>query len=147
MSPFELREMLVELKAKTPGINKILPVVDDSMLANKVGNLTKSDNMILVGVLPSYGSNGQNVDNVRTVPITQLMILEKCDYSGLTEDKFWELYERTYQTMQSIKDEIVQMVSEDCPGYLVNIDVNSMNIDPVWGKVECCGWTMDLEFE
>ena len=147
MSPFELREMLVELKAKTPGINKILPVVDDSMLANKVSDLSSSDNMVLVGVLPRYASNGQNVDNVRTVPVTMLMVLEKCDYSGLSEDQFWEKYERTFQTIQKIKDEIIRMVSDDCPGYLSAIDVNSMEITPVWGKVECCGWTIDLDFE
>lgn len=145
MSPFELRELLIEIKTTIASINKSIPVVDDSMLANSINKLEKSDNMILVGVLPSYGSDGQNVDNVRTTVVTQLMVLEKCDYSDLTEDEFWELYERTYQTMQSVKDMIVQKVSEDCPSYLINIDVNSLDIDPVWGKAECCGWAMDLD--
>ncbi len=147
MSPFELRELLAEIKTGTTGINKSFPVVDDSMLANKVSEIGNDDNMILVGVLPSYGSAGQNVDNVRTVPVTQLMILEKCDYSGLTEDQFWEVYERTFQTMQRVKDLLVEKVSDDCPTYLMNINVNSLDMNPVWGYVECCGWTMDLEFE
>ncbi|MFC4688656.1 hypothetical protein ACFO4P_17070 [Epilithonimonas pallida] len=147
MSPFELREFLAELKSETNGINKTISAVNDSVLAKKVGSISPEQNMILVGVLPSYGSNGQNVDNVRTVPITQLMVLEKCDYSGMTEDQEWEMFQRTFLAITEIKETIVQKVSEDCPNYLINIDVNSLNIDPVWGKAECCGWSMDIEFE
>ena len=145
MSPFELRELLIEIKTVIASINKTIPVIDDSMLTNKISKLEKDDNMLLVGVLPSYGSDGQNVDNIRTTTVTQLMVLEKCDYSDLTEDEFWELYERTYQTMQTVKELIVLKVSNNCPTYLANIDVNSMDIDPVWAKAECCGWSMDLE--
>ena len=145
MSPIEFRELLAEIKAEIPEINTTIPVIDDSQLVSNLEKRKKSDNLLLVGVLPSYGSEGNNTDHVRQTTMCQLMILEKTDYSNLTADEFWLLFERCYQAIKKVREIIVRKAGEECLPYLVNIDVNGLGIDPVWKKAECNGYSFDFD--
>lgn len=144
MSPFELRELLAELKAQFPEIKKTIGVVDDSMLANKTSEIDKDSNFILVGVLPNYTTSGRNGDNVKETPISQLLLLEKTDYSNITDDEFWEIFQRTYLVMEKIKDWIIGQIEEGCLDYLRHLDINALDSDAVWKKAECNGYSLDL---
>ncbi|WP_049037518.1 hypothetical protein [Elizabethkingia anophelis] len=145
MSPNELRELLAEMKAEVTEINSAWGVIDDTHLGNTLESKSKDDNIFLVGVLPSYGSEGTSADNVKQNTACQFLILEKTSYSELTPDQFWEVFEKTYQAIEKIKGIILRKASEECLPYLYNIDVNSINIDPVRHKAECNGYSIDFE--
>lgn len=145
MSPNELRELLAEMKAEVPEINSAWGVIDDTHLGKTLESKSKDDNIFLVGVLPSYGSEGTSADNVKQNTACQFLILEKTSYSELTSDQFWEVFEKTYQAVEKIKKIILRKASEECLPYLYNIDVNSINIDPVRHKAECNGYSIDFE--
>ena len=145
MSPNELRELLAEMKAEVPEINSAWGVIDDTHLGNTLENKSKDDNIFLVGVLPSYGSEGDSVDNVKQNTICQFLVVEKTAYGELTPDQFWDVFEKTYQAIEKIKEIILRKASEDCLPYLFNINVNSINIDPVRHKAECNGYSLDFE--
>lgn len=145
MTPLEFRELLAEIKAEITEIKTIIPVIDDSQLVNSLEKRRKDDNLLLVGVLPSHGTTGSNTDNVRQTTVGQLMILEKTDYSALTSDEFWLLFERCYQAAKKMREILIRKATEDCLPYLTMLDVNSMNIDPVWKKGECNGYSFDFD--
>lgn len=145
MSPNELKELLAELKAEIPEINKTKGVINDSMLANKLDAHQREDNMILVGVLPEYGSSGTNVDNVKETTMTQLMVLEKTSYSDVDEDEFWDIFQRSYVVMRKIKEAIIRKATEECLPYLSNINVDGLDISPVWGLSDCNGYSIDID--
>ena len=54
-TPNDLRQFLAVCKAEIAAINYVLPVIDDSQMANDVSNVKKSQNLLLYGVLPDYG--------------------------------------------------------------------------------------------
>lgn len=145
MSPFELRELLVEIKNQFPEINKTFGVVDDSMLANKTSILKKEDNIILVGVLPNYSTSGKNSDNYVETPVTQLLFLEKSDYSDMTDDQFWELFQRTYTIMKKVKNWLIEKIEDGCFESIRFLDLNSLDGSAVWKKAECNGYSLDIE--
>lgn len=145
MSPLELKELLAEIKAELPVINRTKGVVNDSMLGNCLENHSRDDNQLLIGVLPSYGSIGKDTDNVRQTAICQLMILEKTAYGDLTDDQFWSIFERTYQTAKKVKEILIRKAGEDCLPHFVNIDVNGLDINPIWGLAECNGYSIDFD--
>lgn len=145
MSPKEFRELLAEIKAEIPEIKTIIPVINDSQLVSSLEKRRKEENLLLVGVLPSHGSTGSNTDSVRETTIGQLMILEKTDYSALTADEFWCLFERCYQAIKKVKEILIRKATEDCLPYLAHLDVNSLHIDPEWRKGECNGYSFDFD--
>ena len=145
MSPIELKELLAEIKAEVTAINKTKGVVSDGQLISKLDEISKDDNQILIGVLPSYGSNGENVDNVRETTICQLMVVEKVSYSDLDEDEFWAVFERAYQSIKLVREIIIRKAGEECLPYLANIDVNSLDINPIWGLSDCNGYSFDFD--
>lgn len=145
MSPLEFRELLNEIKAEIPEIKTIIPVIDDSQLVNTLEKRKKEDNLLLVGVLPSHGTTGSNTDNVKETTVGQLMILEKTDYSSLTSDEFWLMFERCYQAIKKVREILIRKATEDCLPYLTNLDVNALNIDPEWRKGECNGYSLDFD--
>lgn len=145
MSPIEFRELLTEIKAEIPEIKTIIPVINDSQLVNSLEKIRKEQNLILVGVLPSHGTTGSNTDNVKPTTVGQIIILEKCDYSSMTQDEFWLVFERCYQAVTGVREILIRKAMEDCLPYLTGLDVNSLNIDPEWKKGECNGYSFAFD--
>lgn len=145
MSPLELYELLQELKAEIPEINSAWIVVDDSQLIKNLGEKSRDDTLFLVGILPSYGTNGNSADAYKDTAVSQLMILDKTDYGDLKDDDLVALFERTYQVAKAVKLALLRIATEECRIYLSGLEVNSLDLDPVWKKAECNGWSLDLE--
>ncbi len=146
MSPKELQELLIEIKSEIPEINSTWLVVDDSQLGNTLENKSLSDNAYLIGVMPNYGTLAKNQDNYKETITSQLLILEKTDYSELTQDEFIAVFERTYQIMRKVKLLLISKMEERCYSQLYNLDVDALDAFPVWKKSQCNGWSLDLEF-
>lgn len=142
MTPIELKEMLSEIKSEIPEITTTICLIDDSDLSDFAGDLV-SNNMALVGVIPSYEHLGK-IGSFKTLPIFQLDIIEKTDYSAINNDEFVALYERTLKVLFKVRDFVLEKIEEGCYPMLSNIDVTSMTIDPIKKKSQCNGWSMDI---
>lgn len=142
MTPIELKAMLSELKAEIPEIERTICLVDDSDLADFTENLSTSE-MALVGVIPSYGHLGE-ISKFRTVPVFQLDIIEKTDYSALDNDQYVMLFERTLKILFRVRDLLLAKMEDGCYPMLSNIEVTSLQIDPIKNKSQCNGWSMDI---
>ncbi|WP_018676130.1 hypothetical protein [Riemerella columbina] len=145
MSPKLFNELLQEIKSEIEGINKAWIVVDDSQLGNTLERREKSDNAYLVGVLPSYGTDAINADAIKDTMVSQIMVLEKTDYSELSEEEFIEVFERTYQLMRKVRNILIRKISDPCYMPMANIDLNALDFDPVWKKSQCNGWSLDIQ--
>lgn len=145
MSPKQLKELLSEIKSSVPGINAAFPVVDDSQLATKIENKSTFDNIMLIGVLPQYGRNGVNVDSSKRDLAGMLLIVEKTDYSDLSDDDFIDLYERTFVVAEAVEKHLLNNASEGCYSTLSFLDVNSIIIRPVWKKAGCNGYSLEFD--
>lgn len=147
MSPQQLNTLLTEIKAKVAAINSAWMVIDDSQLVKTLAEKYSEDNMFLVGVLPSYGTNGSNADSYRNTTRSMLFVLEKTDYSDNDQEQFIELFERTFQAAKLIREEILNLATESCSGFLRHIAVDSIQILPEWKKADCNGWSINFEIE
>lgn len=147
MSPKEFREFLHETKTAINGINKAWLVVDDSQLGNTLEQSLQSDNAYMVGVLPSYGSKGRSIDAVQGTMVSQIFIVEKTDYSDLTDDDFIDVFERTYQLAIAVRDRLVEVLASGCYAGNGNLDLDNLEIVPVWKKSQCNGWSIYFNLE
>ena len=142
MTPIELKEMLAEIKSEIPEIMKTISLIDDSDLSDFAAEMMTSE-MVLVGVIPSYEHVGK-IGAFKTLPIFQLDIVEKTDYSAINNDEYVALYDRTLRIMFKVRNFVLEKIEEGCYPMLSNIDVTSMTIDPVKKKAQCNGWSMDI---
>ncbi|VDH05861.1 hypothetical protein [Bergeyella zoohelcum] len=147
MSPKELREFIHELKTEIKGINRAWLVIDDSQLVNTLEQREKVDNAYIIGVLPSYGTRVKHNDAYKRTLISQILILEKTDYSELTEDEFIDVFERTYQLAKKVADKLVEKISENCFSPELMLEIDDLNIVPVWKKGQCNGWSVEFSLE
>lgn len=146
MSPKEYNEFLQELKSEIEGINKAWLVVDDSQLGNTLERRSAEDNAFLVGVLPSYGTNGKR-DAVKDTLVSQLLIIEKTDYSELTEEEFVNIFERTYQLAKKVRNFLIEKMESGCYISFANLDIDGIEIVPIWKKSQCNGWSVEFSLE
>ena len=144
MTPVQLNNLLTEIKTEIPSIKKTYALVDDSQLVNYLQDFHSADNQLLLGVFPDYGKTG-NVSGHRTTSVNMLMILEKSDYSTLTYDEYIALFERTFQTANTIVDFLISKAEMGCSSLLEHIDVEGITIEPVWRKADCNGYSINFE--
>lgn len=144
MTPKEFREFIQETKTEIEGINRAWIVVDDSQLGQSLEQRSKEDNAYLIGVLPSYEAQVRNSDNVKSAIISQILVLEKTDYSELTEDEFIDVFERTYQIAKSVAERLQNKLDGGCffGGSMPLLE--ELEIIPIWKKSQCNGWSINF---
>lgn len=143
MSPKEYYELIQEIKSSVEGIGRAWLVVDDSQLGNTLEAKSKEDNAFLIGVLPSYGASG-DYDAIRETLLSQLLVVEKVDYSELTEEDFVQVFERTYRLALMVRDFLIQKLGSGCYSYVGFLDIDDLEIVPVWKKSQCNGWSIEF---
>ncbi|MHA7822469.1 hypothetical protein ACVVIH_06875 [Chryseobacterium arthrosphaerae] len=143
MRPLELKEMLSEIKSENSEINRCITLVDDSDLADFMSDVSPSNNMLLVGVIPSYGHKG-NISSFKMLPVFQLQVLEKTDYSALNNDAFVLLFERTLIVAEKVRDFVFDKIEDGCYPMLSGLSLGNIEIDPVRAKTSCNGWSIDF---
>jgi len=143
MTPLELKELLSEIKSEIPEINRTISLIDDSDLADFAADMSTSDNMSLVGIIPSYQHSGE-IGKFKMLPIFQLQVIEKTDYSALNNDEFVLLYQRTLVVIEKVRDFLIDKVEDGCYPTLSNLDITGLVIDPVKKVSQCNGWALDI---
>ncbi len=147
MTPKEFREFIQETKTEIEGINRAWIVVDDSQLGQSLEQRSKEDNAYLIGVLPSYEPQVRNSDNVKSAIISQILVLEKTDYSELTEDEFIDVFERTYQIAKSVAERLQNKLDGGCFFAGEMLLLEDLEIIPIWKKSQCNGWSINFSIE
>lgn len=147
MTPKEFREFIQETKTEIDGINSAWIVVDDSQLGQSLEQRSKDDNAYLIGVLPSYEAQVRNSDNVKDAIISQILVLEKTDYSELTEDEFIDVFERTYQIAKSVAERLQNKLDGGCFFAGSMLLLEDLEIIPIWKKSQCNGWSINFSIE
>lgn len=147
MTPKEFREFIQETKTEIDGINRAWIVVDDSQLGQSLEQRSKDDNAYLIGVLPSYEAQVRNSDNVKDAIISQILVLEKTDYSELTEDEFIDVFERTYQIAKSVAERLQNKLDGGCFFAGSMLLLEDLEIIPIWKKSQCNGWSINFSIE
>lgn len=145
MSPLQFNNLLQELKNRVPGIGAAWMVVDDSQLTKNLSDRSQDENTFLVGVLPNYGNTGDNADAWRETTQGLILILDKTDYSELSQEDFIQVFEDTYQKAKAVKMAIIEMVTEGCNSALRFLEVSSLQMEPEWKKAQCNGWSLSFD--
>lgn len=127
-------------------INRNKLVVDDSQLTNYLQNHRRSDNAMLIGVLPEFGANASDPDNFLFRASTMLMVLNKTNYSAENYDSYFQIFEDTYIIAEKIVKKLLTDSMAGCT-YLRYLQPQSIQIVPVWNKSECEGWSIQFNFD
>ncbi len=147
MSPSQLNVLIQQLKETDPAINAAWMVVDDSQLTKNLAERGAYENMFLVAVLPNYGTTGTNADNYRTTTQGMLMILEKTDYSELSQEELIAVFERTFVVAERLRNSLLEQATTGCAHFLRNMFVDSLQLEPLWKKADCNGWSLTFDIE
>lgn len=143
MTPLELKELLSEIKSEIPEINTAKTVVDDADITRFVGDLNTDHNMVLIGAIPSYSHKGK-ISAFQMLPVFTLFVMEKCDYSSISNDEYIVLLDRTFAVMVKVRDFLLEKIEDGCYELLNGLDVTAMEIDPAKHKADLNGWSMDI---
>lgn len=147
MGPLNLKNLLTHLNTEIDEINKDWIVINDSHVGQILSEVSTNENIFLIGLLPNYDTQGQDSDNFRTVAFSQLLILEKTDYSDLNQEQFLEVFQRTFAVTEQIRDLLIEYSAEkQCQfPYLMQLDINSLRMEPIYKLSQCNGWSLEIE--
>lgn len=134
-----------EIKSQIPEIKSTFLVIDDSQLSNYLKETSESDNLILVGFIPSHSIDGSTDDPLTTDSMVWL-ILKKTDRS---QRSFIE----TMQECQRVTKTLVKKMINDKPsfdnscGIMRMLQIATINIDPVWAINSCDGYEISYQLK
>ncbi len=144
----QLQDFLQENQTEIAAINSNYTFIDDSQLTAILRDSATDDNTILVGLLPSFKIEGANLDAVYTRNHLLFMLLNKVDRN--------ESHEALLTTMQQIHEavklfikKLINDATDDAkPCHLAKmIDVNSIQIDPIWKLAGTSGYTIEMQLK
>lgn len=138
------------LKAAVATINYCEVVVDDSQMTKFLADRSKFDNHLLFGVIPDIPSSGTNIDNFQFRPQTLFLVLQKTDYANITHEEFKTLMQETLMSAKAVVDKMLEDkedYSEEGCLYMKQLNISSINMQPIWGKAGCNGWSIEFNFD
>lgn len=133
------------IKTKISEINKFFFIVDDSDLVKMLGDVKQTDNLLLIGFIPSHNNEGTSADNVTVDNHLVWLILHKYN-----KNEGYKVMLDNLKTSQKVAKKINQLMllatedNGDCPKFH-GIVTNSISIDPVTGLAGCDGWEINFK--
>ncbi len=124
-------------------------VVDDSELNLLLKERVEEDNTYLISVVPSFRGKGEE-DNAKWDNVLMFFILDKTDYSEHDRDSFLNIFVNTQAKAQAFIDKLLEDKQNNqslfC-GFLNWLQEDSISVDPVWKKMDCNGWLIEINLE
>lgn len=124
-------------------------VIDDSELSKVLEERAEEDNTFFISVLPEFQMKGQE-DNAKWENILTFFILDKTDYSEHDRDEFRNIFVNTQIKTQAFIDKLLEDKTDNqgmfC-GFLSWLDENSIGVYPVWKKMGCNGWRVEINLD
>ncbi|WP_417237189.1 MULTISPECIES: hypothetical protein [Flavobacteriaceae] len=140
----------LRLKNAINTINYAELIVDDSQMVKFLNEVSKFDNHLLFGVIPDIPSSGTNIDNFQFRPQTMFLVLQKTDYASITHAEFKTLMQDTLMSAKAVIDKMLEdkedYSAEGCM-YMKQLNISSINLQPIWGKAGCNGWSIEFNFD
>lgn len=129
----ELEQYLDEIKEAVPAIKTTYLVIDDSQIIEIVKDIRESDNLILLGIVPSHSVSGSNVDNLRSKDIMAFLVVKKAD----RKIKHSDFIANLYSCQQAIRAVELKMLSDmanddNCGSLMRQLEVTSIDINPIY---------------
>lgn len=143
----EFKNYMDEIQAEIAGINLNKMVTSEKQLSKYITDLQREDNALMLGLLPNFGNNSPaNADTFKLRGFTELMIMEKTDFSELTDDEFVNQYDRLFEIAVAVQNKILEDHTEGC-GIMRFLDPSSVQIVDVYNNSQCNGWTVIFTFD
>lgn len=145
-SPIELQEYLEHCVAKIADIKTQFAVIDDGQIPKLISDLAERDNLLLFGILPSYGTDAKDEDAARSRDYFSFLILKKGD----REIKHSEFIGNMQRCMIAAND-FRKLLFEDIAAYkngcsfLTSLRPETIKIDPLWNFCGMDGYEIYLE--
>lgn len=128
----KLREFLDAAKTAIPEIKQTIPVISDDDVALRTRDIKTSDNeVVLVGVLPSYGLNFRDSDNYYHNNKMMLFLVKKFD-TRKGYDAFLNIYDETGPLVLKLEEWLFAEAEKfPCNPIFKQIDFRTFTPDPV----------------
>ena len=144
----QFKDYMEEIQAQIPGINLNKLVTSEKQLSKYITELERDDNALMLGLMPNFGNNSpKSGDDFKLRGFTELMIVEKTDFSELTDAEFVAQMDRIFEIASAVKDKLlVDHLSGEC-NLLRFLDPTSIQIVDVYNNSQCNGWTVIFTFD
>lgn len=140
----KVEEYAQSLLSSISDLKKYYTVIDDSQLSKVLEDVSKDENLILVGFIPSHKIEGKDSDKAISRDSMLWLVLQKVSRK---EDDFIE----TMKRCQLATKEVIKKMIADKPnfdntcGIMRQLDVPSIEANPVWGLNSCDGYEIDYQ--
>ncbi|HNP68228.1 MAG TPA: hypothetical protein PKH16_10010 [Aequorivita sp.] len=144
----DFKDYMDEIQAQIAGINLNKMVTSEKQLSKYINDLQRDDNALMLGLMPNFGNNSpQSGDGFRLRGFTELMILEKTDFSDLTDAEYIAQSDRIFAIANLVKAKLLaDHLDGDC-NIMRFLDPTSIQIVDVYNNSQCNGWTVVFTFD
>lgn len=141
----KVQEYMDDIKLNIPEIKTTYLVIDDSQITDIVKDLKESDNLILLGIVPSSEAEGQDEDDVKDKDIMAFLVLKKADRK-VKHKTFVENLILCQKAAIAIKNKLAvdkQEYNNGC-SFLNLLHVPSLRVDPIWSLAGTDGYEINF---
>lgn len=143
----QLKLYMNEIQEQVPGINLNKMVTSEKQLSKYINDLQSDDNALMLGLMPNFGNNSPaHADSFKLKGYTELMIMEKTDFSELTDEEFVAQYDRLFELATVVVAKLLADHTDGC-GIMRFLDPTSIQIVDVYDNSQCNGWTVIFTFD
>lgn len=143
----EIEQYLEHVKDSVEAIKTTRLVIDDSHINEVLRELKESDNLLLLGLIPSHQTDGQDVDDVTSKDIMAILVLKKAD----RKIKYSDFIANMHTCQQAAKQIRLKLMGDmeaynDGCSFLSMLNVPSISIDPIYGLGGADGYEINFNF-
>ena len=143
----ELQSYREELEEALEGVKTSHLVLDESEVVNYLSDKKKSDNQIMLMIMPDARTNARDEDSVMMNNAIGFLFLEHTDFSRERQQKWIEVFERTQATAVAFVRKLIRDKTHGSCDFHRYLNVNNIALEPITGLASCNGWTVEVYFE
>lgn len=143
----ELQAYRQELEDALAGVKTSHLVLDEGEVVNYLSDMKKSDNQIMLMVMPDARTNARDEDSVIMNNALGFLFMEHTDYSRDRQLEWIATFERTQATAVEFIRKLIQDKSSGSCDFHRYLNVNNISLEPITGLASCNGWTVEVYFE
>ena len=142
----KLKSFVEAAQAAIPAIKQSFRVVSDDDVAKFTRDVkTSDDEVVIIGILPSFGLNYKNEDNYNHSNNLMIFLVKKFDINE-GNDAFLDCYDETGAVVLGFENWLFKESQKfPCPDLFKEIKFQSFNADPVRDYHGFFGWMIQFE--
>lgn len=143
----ELQQYVQETELALSAVNFSRVVVVKDELTTFLSKIRPTDNQIMIAVMPDARTTGNAVDSLKLRNSLGFFFLEKTDYGATRQDDWLAVFERTQETAMAFFNKIIDDSIDGPCGFVRDLVVTNISINPESNLVGCNGWSVELYFD